>query len=257
MDRFRPNLQKAVHFFFPSTCLVCKRVLVEGENCNAFLLQQGICRTCLAELPLRLSEERWHPCLSDRYEEDPVSDFYVWVMFHYDQSVPELLRRLKFSRAKYCGTAMGSLMAQELPSDLPFRPHAILPIPLSEQRLAQRGYNQAAVIGAKIAERLEVPMLENVLVRTRHTGQQSRVVDPKLREQNIEGAFAVSEEWDIRGWNILLVDDILTSGATLHEAAKVLRLNHAAILAGAVCASHRQDYHERWGKDTKKRMNCH
>ncbi len=241
-----------MHFCFPPTCIVCRRVLVEDVNCNTYLQELGLCRSCLSMLPLRLEEERWHPCLSDPYEEDPVSDFRVWVMFHYDQAIPGLLRRLKFSRAPYCGHALGSLMARELPEDLPFRPNAVIPIPLSAKRLQQRGYNQAAVLGAKIAQRLSVPLLENVLVRTRHTKQQSRYIDPRLREENVEGAFAVAEDWDIRGWNVLVVDDILTSGATLHEAARVLRQNQAATIAGAVCASHRQDYHEKVQKIRKK-----
>ena len=64
---------------------------------------------------------------------------------------------------------------------------------------------------------------------------------PQQRSQNVQGAYAVDENWDITGWNIILVDDILTTGATLHEAAKVLFENGASAVVGAVCATHREN----------------
>jgi ComF family protein len=231
--------KELVHLFFPSVCMVCGRVLVSGQNCTSGLLEMNLCLACLSAMPLRLSRERWFPCLSDPYSGDPIPDFMVWVLFRYEMPVSELLRRMKFHSAKYCGQTLGILMGRELSRAVTFRPDAVLPIPLSEQRRKKRGYNQAAVLGAGVSRYFDTPLLENVLVRVRHTKQQSRFHDPVARAQNLENAFDVSEEWDIRGWNIVLVDDILTTGATLHEAAKVLLEKGAASVIGAVCASHR------------------
>ena len=153
--------------------------------------------------------------------------------------VTKLLRNLKFQSWLYAGKLLGHLIAREFPDDLPVRWDAVIPVPLSRQRMRKRGYNQASVLGAELAEKLGIPLLEEALVRTRNTHQQSRYSDPVQRSENVESAFAVEEAWDIKGWNILLVDDILTTGATLHEAARVLYEAGASCVTGVVAATHR------------------
>jgi len=252
------DMRKAlVQYFFPPVCSVCGRVLVDGKNCDPKLLRIGICRPCLSRMPVRLKEERICPCLSDPYDDDPIPDLSVWVLFHYETPVTSMLRRLKFQDGEYCGILLGELAGREILFDLPFVPDAVVPIPLSKKRKEKRGYNQAAVIGERIAALLHVPLLEDVLVRTRHTKQQSRFNDPLVRSKNVEGAFALSEDWDVQGLSILIVDDILTSGATIHEAAKVLHNAGVKEVMGAVCASHRTLPENTVGKETEKSMNCH
>lgn len=246
----KEHWKEVVHYFFPTVCIVCGKVLVEGQNSTPQLKAMGLCKTCLSQLPLRVGEERVHPCLSDPYEEDPVPDLQVWVLFHYEMPVTSLLRRLKFNDGEYCGLALGKLMGRELRYDLPFRPDAVVPIPLSEKRLEKRGYNQAGIIAGEIAKALGVPLLQEVLFRKRHTKQQSRFSDPLVRQKNIEGAFGVKEDWDIEGLRILVVDDILTTGATIHEAAKALISAGAGDVLGVVCASHRVVSRQKDEKET-------
>lgn len=226
---------------FPSVCMVCGQILSPGDNCSTQMKDLQICVKCLSKFPIRREKDRWFPCLSDPYETDPIPDFKVWAMLHYSMPVTMLLRRMKFQSARYCGTLIGMLMGREFPKDLPVKFQAMIPIPLSEKRKAARGFNQAEVLGEELASQLQIPLLPEVLVRTRHTGQQSRFHDPLQREGNVAGAFAVEESWDIRGWNILLIDDILTSGATLHEAARVLYQAGAALVVGVVAATHREN----------------
>ena len=246
-----------LRYFFPPVCITCGRVLVNGYNSNSALISLGICRTCLSQLPVRLSEERLMPCLSDAYEEDPVPDLQAWALFHYEMPITSLLRRLKFQNGEYCGTMLGKLMGREILHDLPYQPDAVVPIPLSEKRRAARGYNQAALLAQEIAASLQVPMLEEVLFRKRHTKQQSRFSDPLVRQKNIEGAFGVREDWDIEGLRILVVDDILTSGATIHEAARTLVSAGAGDVLGVVCASHRAVSRQKDEKEIKNRTKCH
>ncbi len=228
-------------FLFPPVCMVCGHILVPGDNCSKQMKDLQICVKCLSTFPVRLENERWFPCLSNGYETDPIPDFKVWTMLHYRMPVTMLLRRMKFQSAQYCGTLIGYLMGREFPRNLPLKFQAILPIPLSDQRRESRGFNQAEVLGEQLSSAISVPMLTEVLVRTRHTKQQSRYKDPLQRDSNVVGAFAVDESWDITGWNILLIDDILTSGATLHEAAKVLYAAGAAQIIGVVAATHREN----------------
>lgn len=234
-------VQATLSFLFPSVCVICGRVLVEDGNCGNETRKLQICTSCLSKLPLRLSTERWFPCLSEPYSDDPIPEFSVWALFHYETPVTVLVRRLKFFSETYCGELLSELMGREFPKDTPVKWDAVVPVPLSEKRLRKRGYNQAEVLAKGLSEHLNVPLCNNVIRKVRHTKQQSRYTEPMERCRNVEGAYAIDETWDITGWNILLVDDVLTTGATLHEAAKVLFENGAATVVGAVCATHREN----------------
>ncbi|MBQ6270644.1 MAG: ComF family protein [Clostridiales bacterium] len=231
----------ALSFLFPSVCINCGRVLIERGNCGIKTKELQICTSCLCKLPVRLSTERWFPCLSEPYGDDPIPDFSVWALFHYEMPVTLLVKRLKFFSEIYCGQLLADLMGREFPKNTPVKWDAVVPVPLSEKRLRKRGYNQAEVLAKGLSEHLGVPLCNNVIRKVRHTKQQSRYQDPQQRSQNVQGAYAVDENWDITGWNIILVDDILTTGATLHEAAKVLFENGASAVVGAVCATHREN----------------
>ena len=237
----KQDLLASVHFLIPPVCMLCGRVLVKGRNCGEELLHLQICSSCLSQFPVRFSKDRWFPCLSDPYEEDPLPDLAVWTLFHYEAPVSTLLRKMKFHSKKYCGVLIGELIGREFPSDVPFRWDAVIPVPLSEKRLEARGFNQAEVLAKGLSEHLGVPLCNNVIRKIKHTKQQSRFTEPSRRTENVKGAFAVDEKWDITGWNILLVDDILTTGATLHEAAKILHENGAGRVFGAVAATHREN----------------
>lgn len=98
----------------------------------------------------------------------------------------------------------------------------IVPVPLSPTRLRERGYNQAELLAAGVASLFNVPLSVRNLVRLRHT--QSQVFLPqKERWTNISGAFTISFPNKIKGRNVLLVDDLLTTGATASEASKALK----------------------------------
>lgn len=240
-SEIKQGLLESVHFLFPSVCMVCRRVLVEEKNCGAKMLDLQICSSCLSSFPVRVTSERWFPCLSDPYEGDPVPDLPVWALFHYDVPITILLRQMKFHSRKYCGVLVGELMGREFPSDIPFQWDAVIPLPLSERRMEERGFNQAEVLAKGLSEHLGIPLCNNVIRKVKHTKQQSRFTEPSQRAENVKGAFAVNEKWDISGWNILLVDDILTTGATMHEAAKVLLESGACRVIGAVAATHREN----------------
>lgn len=233
-------LDQVTDYLFPQVCMICGRVLSE-RNASPYLIKRQLCVRCLSAFPVRLQSERWFPCLSDPYETDPIPDFSVWALFHYEMPVTGLLKRLKFRSASFCGNLLGDLIGREFPKDLDTAFTCVIPIPLSEKRLAERGFNQSALLGEGLSGALSVPLLEDVLVRNRHTNRQSRFHDPLQREGNVSGAFSVAESWDISGWNVLLVDDILTSGATLHEAARVLYSAGANLVVGAVAATHREN----------------
>ncbi|HYD18442.1 MAG TPA: ComF family protein [Patescibacteria group bacterium] len=98
----------------------------------------------------------------------------------------------------------------------------VLPVPLHYRRLWQRRFNQSAILGEALARHTGKAFLPDGLIRRRHTDKQ-KGLSRKERHENVRGAFAVNEKANLRGQNIVLVDDVFTSGATLNECARVLK----------------------------------
>jgi ComF family protein len=109
------------------------------------------------------------------------------------------------------------------PSDVIAERTALVPVPLAASRLRERGYNQSALLARALSSRCHVPVNESCLVRTRRTATQTRLT-PEDRRHNVSGAFAVpaGERTALRGAHLVLVDDVITTGATLGECASTL-----------------------------------
>jgi len=108
----------------------------------------------------------------------------------------------------------------------------LAPIPISKKRLNYRGFNQAEELAKKLSLRLNLKT-KNVLIKTRETDSQVDL-DKDQRKKNIENVFSLAE--DIKGKNILLIDDVFTTGATIDEAARILKQNGAKQVWAAVVA---------------------
>jgi ComF family protein len=104
----------------------------------------------------------------------------------------------------------------------------IIPVPLSKARLAERGFNQAEIIANALANRAKIPIDVSSLIRNRHTKKHRPGMDKIARQRLVEAAFLVSKSDKLAGKNVVLVDDVLTSGATASNCAKVLKQHGAA-----------------------------
>jgi len=114
------------------------------------------------------------------------------------------------------------------------RPDAIVPVPLHPSRLRRRGYDQALELAKPIARELGIPLLANALQRVRATAPQSEL-DAGARQRNLRRAFAVKDGAELPA-HVALIDDVMTTGATLNAAAKVLRRAGVARVDAWVCA---------------------
>ncbi len=220
---------------FASDCRVC------GELPDA--LGEELCTQCRAGLPWNhLCCERCARPMPHRgicgqclLHQHPL--YLTRATFAYAAPIDALLPRFKFHRDLAAGRLLSALMLESL-RDAP-RPQAIVPVPLHRDRLRQRGYDQALELAKPLARALKIPLRADALQRVRATAPQSEL-DAEARQKNLRGAFAPN--LGAFGKNgalpnhVALVDDVMTTGATLHAAARALRAAGVQRVDAWVCA---------------------
>ena len=162
---------------------------------------------------------------------------------HYQDPIREILLKLKFHEAGHFAEALGLLLAdaaRRVSAEQGVLWDSVAGIPLHPTRLRERGYNQAALLVQTLARTLGLEDLSPALARTRATQVQSLMESEEARRENLRGAFAVVAPARVRGRRVLLVDDVLTTGATLHACAVEIRTQGALDVTGAVVASGRR-----------------
>lgn len=185
-----------------------------------------LCPGCLADLPRNPSP--CHRCgipLSDGAHlcgpcshNPPPFDSSV-IPFRYGPPLDYLLQQLKFHQRLHLAPLLGGLLTEAIAMrDVPL-PELILPVPLHRTRLRERGYNQALELARPIAEQLSLPFAKDRIKRLRHTVAQTSL-QGKERRKNLRGAFAVSGNLPA---HIAILDDVVTTGATVTELAKTLK----------------------------------
>ena len=142
-------------------------------------------------------------------------------------SLPALIRRHKYGLDQSAGRALAQYLGDELPVSADHY-DVVIPVPLHWRRLWWRGFNQAALLAGEVARRLDLPLDTTAISRRRSTmPQTSRHHDERVK--NVRRAFAVTHPERVRNRRVLIVDDVMTTGATVDECARVL------IAAGAAC----------------------
>jgi ComF family protein len=235
---WKPSLVERVLMRCPGQCAVCRawsdqRVCVDCQMRYARPLPR--CWTCAAPLPperLGRPQPRCGRCL----REAPPLDRTIAALdyaFPWDQ----LLQRYKFHQALDLRETLLDRLDQALSSALAEQPDWVLPVPLSRQRLRERGYNQSLELARGLARRRRLPCEPGLLLRLRDTAHQLQL-PPGQRAANVKSAFAVEPRRAaaLHGSHVALVDDVMTTGATLFELARVLRQAGAARVEAWVVA---------------------
>ncbi len=203
----------------PPRCLLCGGRGAQGQDlcagCRADLpLNSCCCARCA--LPLEHQAERCGICLKS---EPPFVS--AWAPFRYAHPLDLLESRFKFHRDLAAGRLLSELMieaaAQQLTGPLP---ELLLCVPLHQDRLRERGYNQALELARPLAKSLAIPLDINALIRVRSTSAQTGL-DAKARRRNLHDAFAINANAPLRA-HVAILDDVMTTGTTLRECARVL-----------------------------------
>lgn len=214
----------------PARCLLCDapatgRRDVCGVCAAALPWNRVACLRCA--LPLPSPADACGQCLR---KSPPLTETHA--TFVYGFPLDRLLPRFKF----HDGLVAGRLLSQWMhDACVPLaRPDALVPIPLHRARLRQRGYDQALELARPLARSLSIGLRDDLLVRTRHTQPQSRL-GALHRRRNLRGAFVVREDIALPR-HVVLLDDVMTTGATLHAAAKTLLQAGVERVDAWVCA---------------------
>ncbi len=214
-----PLLKEALHstrhLIFPQLCEGCRTPLLYAERVLCMGCNFQMPRTDFHGNPGNETATR----IAGRIAYQHATSF---AYFTADGLLQHLLHRLKYAGRQNIGLYLGQQTGYALSTaDWAANIEAVIPIPLHPKKEAMRGYNQSALIAAGIAAILKVPVYEHALVRMRHTESQTRMTREE-RVVNVKDAFVRSGKQLVPERHLLLVDDVLTTGATLEAAAHAL-----------------------------------
>lgn len=208
--------------FPPKTsCIVCNASIKSGylcDRCKASLeiINGKRCRIC--GKPLKEGEICSDCLKTPHYFKQNVSPF------EYEGIVKELIAKFKYFNERHLASFFADYMADAV-KNMGWNIEVIVPVPLHRIRLDERGYNQSELLARELSYRLNI-FMSKALRRVKNTTTQT-ALHREERMENVKGAFKVTYKDTIEGKNVLLVDDVLTTGATLDECAKALKENGA------------------------------
>ena len=204
-------------FFLPRICPGCIKKLSVGE--------EMICAECLNSI-LIADEDR----LKFEYDKNfgstkVINDYYAKFVFETDKTLQHIIHSLKYKKQFKIGIFLGKILASGIKSKN-WQVDMIVPVPIHHLKKVERGFNQSDYIASGLSTVLNVPSYGNILKRVRHTDSQTKL-NMNQRALNVADAFNVKKAKLIKDKNILLVDDVCTTGATLLECGAALRMNGA------------------------------
>lgn len=221
-------LKEVFDFILPRLCAVCKKKLETNE--------EVVCYNCLKEIKTASDEKIVFEFGNKFRESSIITDFDSLYLFEKDKPVQELIHQLKYQQkfliGKYIGKNLGRSLKRKSAN---WQLDLIVPVPLHHLKLAERGFNQSFYIAKGLESELKIKVENKSIKRTRYTQSQT-TMDFEDREQNIKDAFSIKNFEKIKNKNILLIDDVITTGATIRECGKLLLDNGANKIYAASAA---------------------
>lgn len=212
-------LDLIAHLLYPWKCVFCESVLKDTD----------ICRECEEKLSYTVGDSAM--------QKFPFIDKCVSPLYYKDK-VRASVHRYKFGGCSAYSRRYAALMSDCVENNLDCRSIDVISwIPLSKKRLRQRGYDQARLLAEEIAAKTGLPCRQ-LLQKVKNNSAQSLTRDAKQRRENVAGVYALDDGADVSGLRILLVDDVVTTGATMSEAARILRKAGAKSVFGVTLARH-------------------
>lgn len=207
-------LRDFVGLFYPNYCLGCRGALVKGED--------TLCTACIVELPRVYYPDPAQNPIVDRFiGKIPVKYGWSMLRFHKTGIVQNLMHEFKYNRHPEVGLLLGKIFGSKIKKAAPFAFDVAVPVPLHPSKMRSRGYNQSAMLAAGLAGELGVPIEEHALKRLAATATQTKKGRLE-RWHNVSEAFVVQYPSRVAQKRILLVDDVITTGATVEACGRAL-----------------------------------
>lgn len=208
-------LKEFINLLFPRLCVLCENALVRGED--------YLCTACMAKLPhLALQDERRQHLYKKLSASMPLQEVLAFLLYQKSGHSQKLLQLIKYKNFPELGTILGRHFGARL-ADAGYKHNfdVIIPVPLHKTRFKQRGYNQSEAFATGLAASLALPVATDVVIRANADTTQTRKsrIDRWL---NVATSFEVVKREMLQGKRVLLVDDVVTTGATLEACGQVL-----------------------------------
>ncbi|MFD2517172.1 ComF family protein [Salinimicrobium flavum] len=207
-----------IELLYPRICNGCEAVLLQNEKV--------LCTPCLHSLPVtNYHLEKDNPVEKIFFGRIPVENATSLLLFEKKGIVQKLIHNLKYRGQEEIGSWLGSWMGTELKEQKKFKKiTAVIPVPLHKNKLKKRGFNQVEKFGIEIANSLEVPYYNNILLKK--TASKTQTIKKRFaRWGSIEETFVLENPETLENAHVLLVDDLVTTGATLEACtAKLLKV---------------------------------
>ncbi|MBN1790130.1 MAG: ComF family protein [Bacteroidales bacterium] len=207
-------LQGLVSIFYPHVCAACGSVLYFNEKV--------LCLKCFTELP----RTGFHAHVDNEvarlfWGRIPVRNATSFILFNKESRYRKILHELKYKGQEFVGTEMGRLFGLELRGTSFGTADIIHPVPLHPYKLRKRGYNQSELIAGGMAEILQIPLVKDLIIRVEDTRSQTRKSRYE-RWENVRNTFRIPFPEALHNQHVLLVDDVITTGATIEACAEAL-----------------------------------
>lgn len=218
-----------ISLFYPRYCLACAGNLVRGE--------EVICTSCWSEFSKTNFHLEKENTLKTRFYGKLELEFaFAYFNFVKSGKLQKLLHNLKYNNKPEIGIYIGKRYGDLLKSVDGFDSEVIIPIPLHKSKLKSRGYNQSDTFAEGLSEALEIPWYNDVVIRAVKSQTQTKKSRIE-RWQNVESVFEVAKPDIIEGKNVLLVDDVITTGATLEACAKTIEKQVSALSIATIAVA--------------------
>jgi ComF family protein len=221
-----------LHLLFPHICDGCGSDILDKES--------TLCIRCMEAMPETNFElHADNPVEKKFWGRLPIQQATAQYYFTSESLMQRLMHQFKYKRNKNLGNQLGRMMGESVKRSGRFVVDALVPLPLFPAKEKRRGYNQATILCEGIAESLQVPVLKDVVIRSQHTDTQTKKGRIE-RWQNMEGKFILTRPEAIKNSNLLLVDDVVTTGATLEACgAELLKAENVKLSIAALCYASR------------------
>jgi len=208
-------LKHLINLFFPKVCAGCRSLLMTNETV--------LCTNCRHELPLtQYHRDPKNEAVKKFYGKIEIEHASALLYFNKKGIVQQLIHNLKYKGQEEIGVVLGNWYAEDLKElDLKSPFDIVIPVPLHKKKFKERGYNQVTTFGKTLSESLNISYDDSILYRKKYSKTQSKK-NLLGRSENIENNFDVINSEENQNKHFLIVDDVLTTGATLEACSRAL-----------------------------------